>query len=205
MPSRRPKARARKTRNVTGARKKRHDYALLLVDVINELEFVGGEKLRRPALAMARRVAALKRRAEEAGVPCVYVNDNFGQWRSDFRALVERCLHSEARGHDIAALLAPGDDDYFVLKPLHSGFYSTTLDLLLRELGSRKLVICGMATEGCVLFTAADAYIRGFELSVPRDGCASESPARHRNALEIMRKMLKVDTAPCARVRFGRT
>jgi nicotinamidase-related amidase len=182
--------------------KRRHAYALLLVDVINELEFDGGDKLLRRALPVARRIATLKARAARAGVPCIYVNDNFGKWRSDFRALVDHCLTDAVRGQEIARLLAPGDDDYFVLKPLHSGFYTTTLDLLLRELGSRRLVICGMATEGCVLFTASDAYIRGFEVVVPRDGSASESPSRHTAAFDIMKKMLKADTRPCARVLF---
>jgi len=200
--AKRGKRRARETRNVTGAKGAPHAYALLLVDVINELEFQGADKLYPQALRMARRVAALKQRAAEAGVPCIYVNDNFGQWRSDFRALVERCLQREVRGNPIARLLAPGENDFFVLKPLHSGFYTTTLDLLLRELGSRKLVICGMATEGCVLFTASDAYIRGFEVFVPNDGCASESSTRHRHALDIMKKMLKADTRACARIRL---
>jgi nicotinamidase-related amidase len=198
------KRRARDTRNVKGAGDGSHPYALLLVDVINELEFEGAEKLLPKALAMARRAAALKRRAAKAGVPCIYVNDNFGQWRSDFRTLVDRCLHGGVRGEPVARLLAPDENDYFVLKPLHSGFYTTTLDLLLRELGSRRLVVCGVATEGCVLFTASDAYIRGFELFVPRDGCASESSTRHRNALDIMKKMLKCDTRACGQIRFTR-
>lgn len=193
--------RARDTRNVRG-RRGHHPYALLLVDVINELEFDGADTLFPRARTMARRVAALKARAVRAGVPCIYVNDNFGQWRSDFRTLVDRCLHGGVRGEPIARLLAPGEEDFFVLKPLHSGFYTTTLDLLLRELGSKKLVICGIATEGCVLFTASDAYIRGFEIFVPRDGCVSERTPRHRAALDIMKKMLKCDTRACADVRF---
>jgi nicotinamidase-related amidase len=193
----------RDTRNIKGARNRKHPYALLLVDVINELEFDGADELLPKAKAMARRIAALKARAVRAGVPCVYVNDNFKQWRSDFRMLVDRCLHGGVRGEPIARMLVPAEDDYFVLKPVHSGFYMTTLDLLLRELGSQRLVICGMATEGCVLFTASDAYIRGFEVMVPRDGCASESASRHRGALDIMQKMLKVDTTVCSHIRFG--
>jgi nicotinamidase-related amidase len=190
--------------NVKRSKHSGHTYALLLVDTINDMEFAGGEKLLPRARPVARRIAALKARAARAGVPCIYVNDNFGQWRSDFRALVDRCVSGDVRGQEIARMLPPGEEDYFVLKPLHSGFYMTSLDLLLRELGSRKLVICGVATEGCVLFTASDAYIRGFELIVPRDGCASESTARHRNALDIMKKMLKADTRECASIRFGR-
>ena len=196
--------RARAVPNVKGRQNDGHRYALLLIDVINRLDFEGAGKLAPGAMAMARRVAALKRRAAAAGVPCVYVNDNFGQWRSDLRLLVARGLDDDSRGQTLVRTLKPGEDDYFVLKPLHSGFYSTTLDLLLRELGSRTLIICGLATEACVLFTASDAYIRGFEVIVPNDGCASESAARHRAALAIMRKMLKARTGRCASVRFRR-
>ena len=198
------KRRARAVPNVKRRQDRGHRYALLLIDVINRLDFDGAATLAPRAMAMARRVAALKRRASAAGVPCVYVNDNFGQWRSDLRVLVARGLDEASRGQSLVQTLKPDEDDYFVLKPLHSGFYSTTLDLLLRELGSRTLIICGLATEACVLFTASDAYIRGFEVMVPNDGCASESPARHRAALAIMRKMLKARTASCASIRFRR-
>ncbi len=197
------KRRQRAVPNVKGGRPG-HRYALLLIGVVNRLDFEGAGKIAPKALAMSRRVAALKRRATAAGVPCIYVNDNFGQWRSDFRVLVERGLDANARGRDMVAMLHPDEDDYFVLKPLHSGFYSTTLDLVLRELKSRTLIICGLATEACVLFTASDAYIRGFEVIVPGDGCASESPSRHRGALAIMRKMLKCETTPCAEITFVR-
>ena len=189
---------------VTHRRDTGHRYALLLIDVVNRFDFDGAERVRPRALRMARRVAALTRRARTAGVPCVYVNDNFGRWRSDRVRLIARALEPRAPGRQIVERLAPADDDYFVIKPLHSGFYSTTLDVLLRELGAKTLVICGVATEACVLFTAADAYIRGFDVVVPSDGCASESVARHRGALAIMRKMLKAETPACAGVRFTR-
>ena len=97
--------------------------ALLLIDVINDLEFAGGEDLVRYALPMAERIAALKRQAKQAGIPAVYVNDNFGKWRSDFRTLVTHCLHEDVRGKPLAELLQPEEDDYFVLKPKHSGFF----------------------------------------------------------------------------------
>lgn len=101
--------------------------ALLLVDVINEFAFDGGESLQRRALPAARKIAALKRRAQRSGVPCIYVNDNFGRWRSDFNAVVDHCLRPGSRGSAIAALLRPQSSDYFVLKPKHSGFYETCL------------------------------------------------------------------------------
>src|SRR5687768_11768750 len=105
--------------------------ALLLIDVINDLEFEGGENLQPYAVEAARNIRTLKERAVEAGVPVIYANDNFGRWRSDFRQVVEHSLRDGVRGEELARLLTPTQDDYFVLKPKHSAFFATTLDTLL--------------------------------------------------------------------------
>jgi nicotinamidase-related amidase len=173
--------------------------ALLLVDVINDLEFEGGEVLLPHARRMAKRIAALKQRLAEAGIPTIYANDNFGRWRSDFKSIVQRCL-GDVRGRPVAELLRPGEDDYFVLKPKYSGFYSTSLDVLLDCLGVRVLIIAGMATEMCVQFTAHDAFMRDYQLFVPEDCVASETPDRASQALEQMRRVLEVDTSPSDRL-----
>ena len=112
------------------------DVAILLIDVINALEFPEGEQLLRFAVPMADRIARLKERAGRAKVPVVYVNDNFGRWRSDLNAQVEHCLRDDVRGRPVVERLRPEEDDYVVLKPKHSGFYSTTLDVLLEYLGA---------------------------------------------------------------------
>jgi len=131
--------------------------ALLLIDVINDLAFPEGKALRKQALPMAKKIAALKRRAKEAGIPSIYVNDNFGRWQSDFQTLLRHCLDEDVCGQPIATLLQPEAEDYFVLKPKHSGFYATTLELLLQALGVHTLILTGMAGNICVLFTANDA------------------------------------------------
>jgi nicotinamidase-related amidase len=170
--------------------------ALVLVDMINDLEFEEGAQLLEPALEAARRTAALKARAREAGIPVVYANDNFGRWRSDFRQVVEHVLHDDVRGRPLAEILRPDDDDYFVLKPKHSAFFATTLDTLLSYLGARHLVICGFATDICVLFTANDAYMRDLGVHVPADCVAANSPRQTEEALAFMERVLKVDTTP---------
>ena len=178
--------------------------ALLLIDWINDLEFEGGEKLFPQALAAARAVAALRTRAKQAGVPVIYCNDNFGKWRSDFRTLLEHVLGDPVRGKPIGELLKPDDDDYFVLKPKHSAFHSTTLEVLLAHLGTRTLILTGVAGNFCVLFTAQDAYMRDFRLVVPRDCSASEEAADNRHALEHMAKTCKADIGPSAGIDFAR-
>ncbi len=172
------------------------DFALLLIDVINDLNFPEGDQLLRHALPMARRVAVLKRQAKEQRVPVIYVNDNFGLWRSDFNAQVQHCLADGVRGKPIVELLRPEQDDYFVLKPKHSGFFSTTLDTLLEYLGTNTLVLGGVAANICVLFTANDAYMRDFHLAVPADCVASNTEEENRYALNQMQKVLKADIRP---------
>lgn len=170
--------------------------ALLLVDVINDLEFEGGELLARHAVPMAERVAELKRRAKLAGIPVVYVNDNFGRWQSDLGRLLDHTMSDGVRGRVLAEKLQPDDDDYFVLKPKHSGFYSTTLDTLLDYLGVQALILTGIAGNSCILFTANDAFMRDYHLFIPSDCVASKTEAANEHALELMREALKADTRP---------
>jgi nicotinamidase-related amidase len=170
--------------------------ALLLVDVINPLDFPEADDLLRAAGPAADRLAALKARCRAAGVPVVYANDNFGRWRSDLSAVVDRCLRPGCKGRPLAERLRPDPDDYFVLKPKHSAFYSTVLDLLLRHLGTRTLIVGGFAANICVLFTANDAYLRDLRVAVPPDGVASNTPADTAAAVGQMRKVLKADTRP---------
>ena len=180
----------------------RSPFALLLIDVINDLEFPDGERLLRFALPAAKNIAALKGRARTHGVPAIYVNDNFGRWRSDFRKQVQHCLEDGVRGKPLAELLTPEDDDYFILKPKHSGFFSTSLDLLLDYLGAETLIVTGFAGNLCVLYTANDAYMRDFHLVIPSDGIASETDEANGYALKQMRRHLKAVVCPAADVQF---
>jgi nicotinamidase-related amidase len=195
---------ARTVSDLHGNAPDRSPVALLLIDTINDLEFDGGARLLRYALPMAKRIAALKRRAADAGIPAIYVNDNFGRWRSDFRRLVAHCLEDDVRGRPVVELLVPDENDYFVLKPKHSGFYNTTLDLLLHHLQAETLIVTGMATDVCVLFTAADAYMRDYRLIVPRDCVAALTPALQRGALTQMRHALKAEVVGSRTIALGR-
>jgi nicotinamidase-related amidase len=196
MPARNP--------DLHGSAPDKSEVALLLIDVINDLDFPEANQLLRYAKPMARRILRLKERAKKAGVPVIYVNDNFGRWRSDFRRQVAHCLREKSRGREIVSLLQPRDDDYFVLKPKHSGFFSTTLDTLLRYLGAKKLIVTGIAGNFCVLFTANDAYMRDYDLIVPSDCTVSNTAEENRQALTLMRKFLKADTRPSTKLRLVR-
>ena len=170
--------------------------ALLLIDVINDFEFAEGEQLLHLALPVGKNIARLKQRAKEAGIPAIYVNDNFGRWQSDFKKIVDHCL--EGRGKQFVEMLLPDDDDYFVLKPKHSGFYSTTLALLLTHLATKNLILTGIAGNNCVLFTANDAYMRDFKIFVPADCIVSNTEDENEHALKQMENVLKADTTIAA-------
>ena len=174
--------------------------ALLLIDVINDLEWEDGEKIEPHAREMSARIAELKARAKALDIPVVYVNDNFGQWRSDLGALVTHLLQDKVRGEFLARELNPDKDDYFVLKPKHSGFFSSSLELLLGYLGSKTLILTGLAGNICVLFTANDAYMRDFKIVVPRDCLASNQIDQNEYALNVMSHILKADTRPVAEI-----
>lgn len=190
--------------NKTDGSLSRSPVALLLVDVINDMDFPGSAQLVRHALPMARRIAALKVRAAKAGIPAIYVNDNFGRWRSDFRRTVQYCTTADVPGRDVSRLLRPAEDDYFVLKPKHSGFYATTLDVLLDALGVRSIILTGIAGNICVLFTANDAYMRDIGLYVPSDCVASNTARENRDALEQMQRVMKAVITPSARLPVSR-
>lgn len=168
--------------------------ALLLIDVINDFDFPQGDELLRLAMPVGRNIAALKKRAQAAGIPAIYVNDNFGRWQSDFQKTIDHCVAADAKGKEFVEMLLPDDDDYFVLKPKNSGFYSTTLDLLLTHLTAENLILTGIAGNNCVFFTANDAYMRDYKVFVPADCAVSNSEDENAYALKQMETVLKADT-----------
>jgi nicotinamidase-related amidase len=167
--------------------------ALLLIDVINDFEFEGGDQLLNLALPVGQNIAGLKERAKRENIPAIYVNDNFGIWRSDLNRIVSHCTKEGVRGKPFCQLVLPDQDDYFVVKPKHSGFFCTTLDLLLEHLGARTLILTGIAGNNCVLFTANDAYMRDYRLIVLSDCVVSETERENKYALQQMEKVLKAE------------
>jgi len=186
----------RKRSSLNGSAPDTSSVALLLVDVINEFAFPEARGLLRRALPTARALQRLKQRAKSVGVPVVYVNDNFGRWRSDFNAIVRHCARRGGRGRHVVQLLRPEANDYFVLKPKHSAFYESSLGVLLDHLGVRRLIVTGLTTPQCVLFTAGDAHMRDFEPVVPRDCVAAADACQHRQALTFMSRFFAADTRP---------
>jgi nicotinamidase-related amidase len=165
--------------------------AVLVIDVINDLNFPGGEKVFPWAKKMATALVPLCARARKAKIPVIYVNDNFGSWRSDFDDVYRHCTRADSRGKSVVQKLKPHQDDYFILKPRHSAFYATSLVPLLEDLNVRHLILAGVATNLCVLFTAHDAHMREYKLTVLSDCCAAESDFDHDVALKQLERFCR--------------
>lgn len=155
--------------------------ALILLDFINPLDFPGAERLRPAALAAGERARVLRDAYRVHGAPVIYANDNYGLWRQSFDEVLAHARG--ARGAELVELLEPGSGDRVVLKPRHSAFYQTSIELLLRDLEVERVVLTGLQADICVLFTAMDAFLRKYEVAIVRDGVASEEVERRDRAL----------------------
>ncbi|MES2979927.1 MAG: isochorismatase family cysteine hydrolase [Pseudomonadota bacterium] len=175
------------------------EHALLIVDFINPLNFEGAHSIAEPALEAARATRALRERLAGEGVPVIYANDNYGLWQSNFRSMVAYCKELPGCVGEMTRLIEPGPRDIAILKPRHSAFYGTPLELLLDQMKVKKLILTGLATDICVQMSAMDAYLRAYETWVPADCCAAESAGAHEGALRYMKEVLRCRTDAAGR------
>eukprot|EP01111_Echinosteliopsis_oligospora_P014036 TRINITY_DN5198_c0_g1_i1.p1 TRINITY_DN5198_c0_g1~~TRINITY_DN5198_c0_g1_i1.p1 ORF type:complete len:246 (-),score=61.53 TRINITY_DN5198_c0_g1_i1:471-1208(-) len=179
-----------------GEKKKGSHVALLLVDVVNDLSFEGNETIVKRGKEMAPRVKKLAAECRSRDIPVVYCNDNWSQWRCNWDGIIDHCLSSDSAGREMSQMLLPEKEDYIVIKPKHSAFFSTTLDVLLHHLSTRTLIIAGLAGNICVLFTANDAYMRDYAVMVVEDCTASKTDEENKIAMEMIRTNLKGEVQP---------
>ncbi|WP_066331110.1 cysteine hydrolase family protein [Azohydromonas lata] len=168
---------------------------LLLVDFINPLQFPGADSMAPAALQAARCTAHLKQVLSQQGIPTIYANDNYGTWRSQFSDVLQYCQDLPGEAGEIARLLAPDEHDLTILKPRHSAFYATPLELLLTQMHAHELIVVGLSADMCVQVTAMDAYLRGYTVWAPCDCTAAESPERLRDARAYMERVFKTDVS----------
>lgn len=178
--------------------------AILIVDAINPLDFPGGRAFATRAVITGRRIARLAARARLVGIPVIFVNDNLGRWRSDIHALIAYVSRPECAGRTLAETLRPKREDFVVLKSTLSGFHQTPLDAMLRQGGVRTVIVTGFATGNCVLFTAADAYMRDFRVVVPRDCVADQTSDAQRQGLKRMADAMKAQLPLSSQLRLRR-
>jgi nicotinamidase-related amidase len=176
--------------------------ALLIIDVITDFEFEDGDKLFPHATEMAPRLAALKKKVKANNLPVIYINDNFGKWQEDFKSMLKACLKPSAKGRKFVQLLKPDADDYYILKPQRSAFYLSALESLLENLKVKKLILTGLTTDICILFSANDAHMRNYQLIIPQDCVCAITPEIHDGAVKFIERTLKADMTPSDQLRF---
>lgn len=172
--------------------------ALIIIDMINKMDFKGSEDLLENTKPIVNPLLKLKHHAKKLGLPTIYVNDNFGLWREDIGSVITEC--KKGLGKDIVEQFIPENNDFFIIKPKHSGFYGTQLNILLNYLEVENLILTGVAGDMCVLFTAFDAYMREYNLWVPSNCLASETVANNKGALRIMNRSMFANISPSTNV-----
>jgi nicotinamidase-related amidase len=174
--------------------------ALVVIDMINTYDHEDAERLRESAADVVPVIGTLIGRARDADAPIIYVNDNFGQWRSDQRSLVANAIEGEHGS--LVEPIAPDEDAMFVVKARHSIFYETPLDYLLDQEGVDEIVMVGQATEQCILYSALDAHIRHIPVVVPREAVAHIHEDLAEAALRMMEINMEAEVVGADEVRF---
>ncbi|MGA4544158.1 isochorismatase family cysteine hydrolase [Uniformispora flossi] len=175
--------------------------AVLVIDMINTYEHKDAERLVSSVRETLPAMRRLIRRARDAGTDVIYVNDNFGRWRSDHREFLAACL--DGPHGDLVRPIAPDPESMFVVKARHSAFFQTPLEYLLDRRGVQRVVLCGQATEQCVLYSAIDAHVRHFRIVVPRDAVAHIHPDLADAALRMIELNLDARVCPEDQVAFA--
>jgi nicotinamidase-related amidase len=103
------------------------------------------------------------------------------------RGPMGRILVRGEYGHDIVDPLKPGPGEPVVDKPGKGAFYATDLELMLRDRGTRSLIVTGVTAEVCVQTTVREANDRGFECLVLSDCIASYFPEFYEMTLRMVK------------------
>jgi nicotinamidase-related amidase len=174
--------------------------ALIVIDMLNAYEHEDADTLTRTVEQVVPKIAELIARAEDEGVPTIYVNDNFGAWTSDRHQLLDTAL--EGRYRHLVEPIAPAEEALFVVKARHSIFFQTPLEYLLGQEDVDRVVLAGQVTEQCVLYSALDAYIRHLQVVIPRDAVAHIHEHLAEASLELMERNMAAEVVAAADVRF---
>lgn len=159
--------------------------ALVIIDMFSRFDFPDGERLAPRAVEAAHALRPIREAFDERDWPVIYANDNFGNWKCGFGELAKECLRTPGAPQEIARMLFPKPNHYSVLKPKHSAFLSTPLQILLQKLEAGSLVLTGMALDSCVLATAIDANSREYDCLVVEQAVAC-LPERRSPSLDVL-------------------
>lgn len=180
--------------------KHQHPYALIIIDMINNFDFPGGDQLLEHTKNIIKPLKDLKKKAKEEGIPVIYVNDHYYMWQANYKKIIEFCKNGQ--NEDILDEITPDEDDYFLIKPKHSAFYETALNTLLHQLEAKNVILTGIAGNICVLFSADEAYMREYNIFVPADCIASNTKKENDFALKMITDVLEADITESSKLTF---
>ena len=170
--------------------------------MVSEFRFPDWAPVLAAAQRIAPRVARLRARCASRRIPVIYVNDATGTWEADRTQLQQRCLLPSARGREVVRQIAPAANDLFIFKPRHSAFYATPLAEVLARLGVQELILTGVTSHQCVLFSAMDAYVRNLDIIVPRDCIGAPAARQTRQALFVLQEALQARITESSRLQL---
>lgn len=167
--------------------------AVIVIDMLVDfIYFLGNLYIGDEAAQVIFPIVDLVETERAAGSPIIYLCDSHRREDAEFDMFPSHCVEG-TKGAGIVSELTPHEDDIIIPKRRYSGFAGTDLDITLRELGIDELVLVGVCTNICVLYTAADARNLHYEVSVPRNCVASFDAEAHGWALKEMERTLGVN------------
>lgn len=163
--------------------------ALLIIDMLNDFLCSDGALYVEGSEKIIDRIEKEREKSHKEGVTVIYLCDSHRKDDPEFKIWPEHCVKG-TYGVEIINELKPDKDDIIINKTTYSGFYNTELEKTLKEKGIEKLLLTGVATNICVLYTAADARMRGFKVEVLKDAVEGLTPRDKEWALRQMKEVL---------------
>ncbi len=169
--------------------------ALLIIDMVKDFVYEDGALPVPEAKGLVSRINQEIKKFREKGYPIIFVCDAHEEDDEEFKLWGKHCVKG-TRGAEVIDELDKKDEDIVVEKTRYSGFFRTNLDEILKAKKINEVVLTGVLTNVCVLYTAADAMFRGYKVIVLENGVASVTKEEHNWALKHMRDILKAEIQP---------
>ena len=170
---------------------KLENVAVIVVDMLND--FVTGALGCDRAKAIVPATAELLDAARKAGVPVIFSNDaHIAGIDRELKLWGDHAI-AGTKGAEVIPELKLSDKDYVVPKRRYSGFFQTDLDILLKKLGVKTVIMTGLHAHMCVRHTSADAYCLGYDVIVAKEATDSFTQEDYENGLAYLKTCYGAD------------
>ncbi|MBI4822785.1 MAG: cysteine hydrolase [Nitrospirae bacterium] len=167
--------------------------ALLVIDMLNDFVLKGAPLEVPETRRIIPNIEQEIKKAKAKGNPVIYVCDTHKPDDREFKKFGwPPHAVKGTKGAKVVSELKPKKKDIIIEKTTYSGFYKTKLDKTLKRLGCDSLLLTGCVTHICVMFTASDAVLRDYKVTVAQEGVAGLSKEDHDSALRIMKNVMGV-------------